>query len=94
MNLKNGSGWRLEITPRAAKELEKLGSVDQLRVRKFLRNSIEGIDDPRRLGKPLKGIKSEYWRYRVGVIRILCRLEDERVVVLVVTIGNRREVYR
>jgi mRNA interferase RelE/StbE len=82
------------LTPRAEKELGKLGAVDQARVRKFLRTNIEGTDDPRRLGKPLEGAKSEYWRYRVGDIRILCRLEYERVVVVVVTIANRCDVYR
>ena len=91
---KNGSGWRLEVTPRAERELRKLGVVDQQRVRKFLRARIEGTDDPRQSGKPLGGIKLEYWRYRVGDIRILCRLEDEKVVVVVVTIGHRREIYR
>jgi mRNA interferase RelE/StbE len=81
------------MTRGAEKGLEKLGAIDQLRVRKFLK-SIEGTDDPRRTGKPLAGKKSEFWRYRVGDIRVLCRLEFEVAVVVVVEIGNRREVYR
>ena len=90
----NGLPWGLEITPRAEKELRSLGSADQVRVRKFLRTRIEGTSDPRREGKPLGGALSGFWRYRVGNIRVLCRLEDYRVVVVVVTIAHRREVYR
>lgn len=90
---KNGLGWSLLMTRGAEKNLEKLGAVDQLRVRKFLR-SIEGFGDPRRTGKALAGTKSEFWRYRVGDVRILCRLEFEMVVIVVVAIGHRREVYR
>jgi mRNA interferase RelE/StbE len=90
----NGLPWGLEITPRAEKELRKLGAQDQLRVRKFLRTRIEGTSDPRREGKQLGGTLSDFWRYRVGSIRILCRLENHRVVVVVVAIAHRREVYR
>ncbi len=90
----NGSGWKVEITPRAEKELRKLGKVDQRRVREFLRTRVEGTSNPRQIGKPLGGAKSLFWRYRVGDIRILCRLEDERIVVVVVTVGHRREIYR
>lgn len=82
------------MVPGAEKSLARLGTVDQRRVREFLRANIEGTDEPRRLGKPLSRPKSEFWRYRVGDIRILCRLEFERAIVVVVEIGNRREVYR
>jgi mRNA interferase RelE/StbE len=71
-----------------------LGAQDQLRVRKFLRTRIEGTSNPRKEGKQLDGPLSDFWRYRVGSIRILCRLEDYRIVVVVVTIAHRREVYR
>jgi mRNA interferase RelE/StbE len=90
----NGLGWRVEFTRQAEKELRKLGSVNQDRVRAFLRKSLEGSSDPRLTGKALGGTLSEFWRYRVGDIRILCRLEDHRVIVVVVSVRNRREVYR
>ena len=51
------------------------------------------LDDPRQLGKPLKGQHSELWRYRVGDYRVVCDLRDEVLVVLVVRIGHRKEVY-
>jgi mRNA interferase RelE/StbE len=93
MKSKNGLGWSLLMTRAAEKGLADLGTVDQQRVRKFLR-TLEGADDPRRRGKALSGGKSEFWRYRVGDVRILCRLEFKTVVIVVVTVAHRREVYR
>jgi mRNA interferase RelE/StbE len=51
-------------------------------------------NDPRQLGEALEGTKAGYWRYRVGDYRIICKIEDHRLVVIVVTIGHRREIYR
>jgi mRNA interferase RelE/StbE len=93
MKPRNGSGWSLSMTRAAEKDLASLGTVDQLRVRKYLR-ALEGCADPRRQGKALGGAKSDFWRYRVGDVRILCRLEFDHVVVVVVAIAHRREVYR
>jgi mRNA interferase RelE/StbE len=50
--------------------------------------------DPRRLGKPLRGDKDEFGSYRVGNYRIVCLIEDQRLVVVVISIGHRRDVYR
>ncbi len=56
---------------------------------------VAALTDPRTLGKNLKGPKmGEYWRYRVGDIRIICNISDGQMTVLVIEIGNRREVYR
>lgn len=55
---------------------------------------LDGIEDPRALGEALHGDKSGLWRYRVGDYRLVCSLEDTRLVIVVLTIGHRREVYR
>ena len=56
---------------------------------------VAALDDPRALGKNLKGPKiGEYWRYRVGDIRVICNIVDGQMMVLVIEVGNRREVYR
>jgi mRNA interferase RelE/StbE len=60
----------------------------------YLRERIATDADPRRFGKPLIGDKAGLWRYRVGDFRLVCRIEDERLVVLVLAVGHRREVYR
>jgi len=60
----------------------------------FLRERVALADAPRTLRKSLRGHRGEIWRYRVGDYRLLCRIEDEVMIVLVVTIGHRREIYR
>jgi mRNA interferase RelE/StbE len=86
--------WAIRFTPRADKDFSKLGSVDRARVLRFLQERVAPLDDARSIGKALQGQYEGAWRYRVGDIRIIVRFEFDRLVVLVVEIGNRREVYR
>jgi mRNA interferase RelE/StbE len=86
--------WTIEFDPRARKELRALGSTDRSRVVRFLNERVAGSADPRQQGKALTGDLAGVWRYRVGDIRILVRLEYDRLIVLVVEIGNRRDIYR
>jgi mRNA interferase RelE/StbE len=86
--------WRIELTDKARKQLKKIGRTEAKRIRDYLRQRIEPMDDPRQLGKALKGQLSELWRYQVGDYRLVCELRDEVLVVLVVRIGHRKEVYR
>ena len=74
--------------------MRKLGVEAEQRVLRYLRERIAGAEDPRRLGHALTGDRKGLWRYRVGNYRIVARIEDDRFVVLVVTVGHRREVYR
>ena len=84
--------WRIEVSASARKQLGKLGHSEAKRIRDYLRIQIEPLENPRAFGKPLKG--SNLWRYRVGNYRLICDLRDGTLVVLVVRIGHRREVYR
>jgi mRNA interferase RelE/StbE len=86
--------WRIEFDRRAFKDLERLGKTDRERVRKFLDRRVLAHDDPRTFGAPLAGALSGLWRYRVGDIRIIASIEDDRFVVKVVSVGNRRDIYR
>ncbi|HXO72371.1 MAG TPA: type II toxin-antitoxin system RelE/ParE family toxin [Bradyrhizobium sp.] len=86
--------WRVEFDRAAARELRKLGADAERRVLAYLRTRIAGSDDPRRPGQPLTGDRQGFWRYRVGDYRIVAAIEDDRLVVLVVTVGHRREVCR
>ncbi len=86
--------WRIEFTPEAEKQLAKLDKESAKRITRFLRERVASLNDPRSLGEPLKGRLREFWRYRVGDYRILCRVEGGRLLVLVVRIGHRRDVYR
>jgi len=86
--------WRVEFDRAASRDLRKLGVEAERRVLRYLRERIAGAEDPRRFGHALTGDREGLWRYRVGDYRIVATIEDDRFVVLVVTVGHRREVYR
>lgn len=87
--------WQIEFDPDALKELKKLDRPVQIRLVAFLRDRLAPLDDPRSLGEALSGARlGSYWKYRVGDWRIVCDIQDQRVVVRVLRLGNRREVYR
>jgi mRNA interferase RelE/StbE len=88
------AAWRVEFDRAAARELRKLGSEAERLILRYLRERIATADDPRRSGHPLTGDRKGFWRYRVGDYRIVAAIEDDRFIVLVVTVGHRREVYR
>ena len=86
--------WRVELDREAARDLRKLGPEAERAVLRYLRERIATSENPRRFGRPLTGDFKGLWRYRVGDYRIVASIEDDRFVVLVVTVGHRREVYR
>jgi mRNA interferase RelE/StbE len=88
-----GPIWRVEFDRDAARDLRKLGKSVQAEILRYLRTRIATTEDPRRFGKPLTGELKGLWRYRVGGFRIVAKIEDERFIVLVLTVGHRREVY-
>lgn len=83
--------WTVELSDTAAKSLAKLDPQVARRITKFLRTKV--TDDPRTAGKAMVG-PMNLWRYRVGDFRVVVSIEDARLVVLVIRIGHRREVYR
>jgi len=86
--------WRIEYAQSVQKSVKKLDSGVRQRIREYLEHRVAQLDNPRQLGKPLKGEHTELWRYRVGDYRIICDIRDATLVVLVVRIGHRRTVYR
>ena len=85
--------WVYRFDERALKELKKLGHSAQREIIAYLDARIAGKADPRRFGKALKADLTGLWRYRVGDYRIICQIKDRELVVLVVAVGHRREVY-
>ena len=86
--------WNLALSPRAQQQLAKLDKAAARRIVKFLYERVGRRNNPRQLGEPLQGALIGLWRYRVGDYRIICTLEHDRLVVLVLRIGHRREVYK
>ena len=87
--------WIIKYTESSSKQLKKLDKQTALRVLDDMDERVAVLADPRSLGKNLKGPKmGEYWRYRVGDVRVICNILDGQMTVLVIEIGNRREIYR
>ena len=86
--------WRIEFLPAAEKELAKPGRAEAKRIIETLKTRIAPLDDPRRLGSALSGQLGGLWRWRIGDYRVVARIEDERITILVVRVAHRREVYR
>lgn len=83
--------WKVEYSAAALKALRRLDSPIQRRILSFIETRV--MDDPRRVGKALQG-DQRAWRYRVGDFRLICDIQDGSRTVLVVRIGDRKEVYR
>ncbi|BCA81111.1 type II toxin-antitoxin system RelE/ParE family toxin [Desulfuromonas sp. AOP6] len=87
--------WNIEFDPAAARELRKLDRQVARRLLHFLSDRIAHLDDPRSLGEALKGSRfGDFWKYRVGDYRIIASIQDKKFLILVVRIGNRRDVYQ
>ena len=87
--------WIIKYTESAQRQLKKLDKSVALRVLDYMDERIGTLADPRSAGKNLVGPRmGSYWRYRVGDLRVTCDIQDQTVVILVIEIGHRREVYR
>ncbi len=87
--------WQIEFDPDALKDLRKLDKPIQLRLVGFLRTRVSSLTNPRDIGEALSGQRlGSYWKYRVGDWRIICDIQDQKILVRVLRIGNRRGVYR
>ncbi len=86
--------WRIEITRTAERHIAKLERSAQKAIQRFLRQRLLSGENPRQWGKPLHGDKRSLWRYRVGDYRLICDIQDEKVTVLLLEVGHRKDVYR
>ena len=86
--------WTIEFTPKARKDIARLQVRDQRRIADFLNLRAASYDNPRLLAKRLTAVNEELWRFRVGDFRIIVQFQDNHLTILVVEVGDRREVYR
>lgn len=83
--------WQIKWDDSAVKQLRKLDKQIQDRIISYLKKI--ALENPRKQGKPLVGDKTRFWRYRMGEYRIICRIIDNELVVLIVAVGHRKEIY-
>ena len=87
--------WKIELDPKADKELDKLDSQAARRILAFLQGRLAHLDDPRSIGEALRGSAlGTFWKYRVGDYRIIVSIEDEAIRILVVRLGHRKDIYK
>lgn len=86
--------WEVEFKPKAFKELKKLDKTIQKTILDFLEKLTQKNTSPRDLGIPLQGASKGFWRYRVGDYRLICDIQDGKMIILVLGVGHRKEVYR
>jgi len=87
--------WTVELDPAAEKELDKLDPQQAKRILRFLFERVAHLDDPRSIGEALHGsLLGTLWKYRVGDYRLISSIEDNVSRILVVKVGDRKEVYR
>jgi len=87
--------WKVELSATADHDLSKLDPQHAKRIVKFLHERVSRLENPRSIGQALQGQRfGEFWKYRVGDYRLICKIQDDRLLVLVLRVGHRREVYR
>lgn len=87
--------YNVELSESAERELGKLDAPQAKRILKFLHQRVAKRDDPHSVGEALHGSRlGEFWKYRVGDYRLICKIEDDRLIVLVLRVGHRKEIYR
>ncbi len=86
--------WRIEITRSATKQITKLAPPVQKSILSFMRERLSPADNPRQWGRALQGEKRGLWRYRVSDYRLICDIQDEKITILVLELGHRKDIYR
>lgn len=85
--------YSIETTARFDKEFKRLDRYTQRMIKGWIDKYLVGTDDPRRQGKGLTANRSGQWRYRIGDYRLICQIDDGKLVILALSVGHRREVY-
>ncbi len=85
--------YKVEFTEKSLKQLKKMDRHTATLILGWIRKNLEGCENPRQHGKGLTADKSGQWRYRVGDYRLLAEIEDDRIVILILSVGHRRDIY-
>ena len=85
--------YHVEISSDAKKTLKKMDKPVAKRIRNFIEKNLEGCENPRFRGKPLKGNLKGNWRYRVGNYRIIAEIHDDKILINIVEVGHRGDIY-
>ena len=86
--------FQVRFSKQALRELKKLDKHVSAFIIAWIRKNLDGCSDPRIHGKPLSANRSGQWRYRIGDYRLICEINDDVVLIIVLTVGHRKDIYR
>lgn len=86
--------YNVELSERFKKEFRKLDKYTQKIIRSWINKNLVECQNPRQYGKGLTANRKDQWRYRIGDYRLICEIEDENMIILALTIGHRRSIYK
>lgn len=86
--------YSVDYTEQAIKELKKIDNNTRRLILAWIGKNLEGCTDPRQFGKGLSANRSGQWRYRIGDYRLIAEIEDEKITILILTVGHRSEIYK
>lgn len=86
--------YSVVLSSHAEKKLDKLAAPVRNRIQKWIETNLEGCENPRRRGKPLEGELSGFWRYRVGDYRIIADIQDDKIIIFVINVDKRNDIYK
>lgn len=86
--------YRVETTARFEKEFKKLDRYTQKIIKSWITKNLQNCEEPRQHGKGLTANRSGQWRYRIGDYRLICTIDDDKLVILALTVGHRSDVYK
>jgi len=85
--------WTIKLTKKSAKALKTFDNSAKNNIERFIDKLIES-DNPRSAGKALQGSLKGLWRYRIGDYRLICQIQDNELIILLVEIGHRKNIYK
>lgn len=92
--LEKSMHWTVKVSRSSAKALERINAPDRKKLIEFIEETLPNLENPRTKGKELKGKLKGYWRYRVGNYRLICEIQDGYLIIVVVDLGHRQQVYK
>lgn len=86
--------YTVETTARFDREFKRLDRYTRWMIRGWIMKHIEGCENPYQWGKALRADRKGQWRYRIGDYRLICHIDEGRLIILALTVGHRRDIYR
>ena len=86
--------YSVVLSKNAEKKLDKLDTPVRNRIQKWIETNLEGCENPRHRGKPLEGNAVNFWRYRVGDYRIVAEIQDDKIIIFVINVDKRNDIYK